>query len=98
MHRFDRREVETLARRRGLQIRPSGELAARVFAMFKQRMSFVDIVIETQQEPEFIRKLWSDYRAGFEEAKPLDDPADKSHALEMYELDLQLHTKRTSIT
>src|SRR5487761_1923175 len=37
VHRFDRREVEALAKRRGLQIKPSGELAAKVFAMFKAK-------------------------------------------------------------
>ena len=51
VHRFDRREVEELARKRGLQIKPSGELAARVFLMFEQRKRFAEIVIETQQEP-----------------------------------------------
>jgi hypothetical protein len=64
VHRFDRREVEELARKRGLQIKPSGELAARVFAMFKANRSFADIVIETQQEsllrlPSRDRRSWS---------------------------------------
>jgi hypothetical protein len=51
VHRFDRREVEELARRRGLQIKPSGELAATVFAMFKAKRSFEDIVIERVCDP-----------------------------------------------
>lgn len=68
VHRFDRREVETLAKKRGLQIKPTGELVAKVFAMFEQRRRFAEIVIETQQEPDVIRLLWSDYTAGFREA------------------------------
>ncbi|MEO8800143.1 MAG: hypothetical protein ABI551_19775 [Polyangiaceae bacterium] len=97
VHRFDRREVEALARRRGLQIRPSGELAAKVFAMFKARVSFVDVVIETQQEPEFIRKLWSEYRAGFEVDVATDDDAAASHLSEMSVLDHDLEEKRRGL-
>jgi hypothetical protein len=64
VHRFDRREVEELARRRGLQIKPSGELAARVFRLFKERRNFHDIVIETEQEPDVIRALWAQFNLG----------------------------------
>ena len=66
VHRFDLREVEALARKRGLQIKPNGALAARVFRMFRERKKFEEIVIETEQEPSLIRALWKDYRAGFE--------------------------------
>lgn len=98
VHRFDRREVETLARRRGLRIRPSGELAAKVFTMFKQRMSFIDVVIETQQEPEVIRRLWAEYQAGFE-AK--NDEAEErrslQHDIDMSALDQELNAKRNAL-
>src|SRR5215469_4802133 len=55
---YERREIEDLAKQRGLSVKPSGELAARVFAMFKLRRSLEDIVIETQQEPSVIQALW----------------------------------------
>ena len=97
VHRFDRREVEELARKRGLQIKPSGELAARVFALFKANRSFADIVIETQQEPEVILALRARYRAGFEEEQAHQDDAkreQKDHDEQMREIDRELERKR----
>ncbi len=102
VHRFDRREVEELARRRGLQIKPSGELAATVFAMFKARKRFEDIVIETQQEPDTILALWQRYNAGFEygtEAAGNDDEerAQREHDDQMREMDVELERRRRGV-
>lgn len=96
VHRFDRREVEELARKRGLQIKPSGELAARVFAMLEQRKRFAEIVIDTQQDPETIRDLWRQYRAGFEEksSEPEDDQEAREHDAQMRSFDAELARKR----
>jgi len=96
VHRFDRREVEELARKRGLQIKPSGELAARVFAMFKGDRSFADIVIETQQEPEVILALWQRYRAGFNHQPSAEDETREQveHEEQMREFDRELRRKR----
>ena len=97
VHRFDRREVEELARKRGLQIKPSGELAARVFAMFKANRSFADIVIETQQDPEVILGLWQRYRAGFDghQTAAIDERREQAeHDAEMREIDRELRRKR----
>jgi hypothetical protein len=97
VHRFDRREVEELARKRGLQIKPSGELAARVFAMFKANRSFADIVIETQQEPEVILALRARYRAGFDEERAREDNEKREqekHDEQMREIDRELRRKR----
>ena len=97
VHRFDRREVEELARKRGLQIKPSGELAARVFAMFEERESFAKIVIATQQDPEIILALWARYRAGFDDLQTrVDDGAREQaqHDEKMREIDNVLEQKR----
>lgn len=98
VHRFDRREVEDLARKRGLQIKPSGELAAHVFALFKARRSFEDIVIETQQEPSVIRELRKEYEAGF--TTSMDAPATReererrAHEEAMLEIDAEFARRR----
>lgn len=97
MHRFDRREVEALARKRGLQIKPSGELAARVFAMFEQRRTFAAIVIETQQEPETILALWRRYRAGFddlEETTTREEGERRAHEETLREVDAEFARRR----
>ena len=96
VHRFDRREVEELARKRGLQIKPSGELAARVFAMFKANRSFADIVIETQQDPEVILALRARYNAGFDgdPAREEDESREqREHDEQMREIDRELERK-----
>ena len=102
VHRFDRREVEDLARKRGLQIKPSGELAAKVFAMFKAKKRFEDIVIETQQEPDIILALWKRYQAGFafgeERARESDEErAQHEHDAEMREMDRELERRRRGV-
>ncbi|MGH7327309.1 MAG: hypothetical protein ACREJX_03055 [Polyangiaceae bacterium] len=98
VHRFDRREVEALARRRGLRIRPSGELAARVFAMFKERQRFEDIVIETQQEPDIILGLWKRYRAGFGDATGVEQHDEgrvqQTHDEAMRAIDAEIERRR----
>jgi hypothetical protein len=99
VHRFDRREVEALARKRGLQIKPSGELAARVFAMFKANQSFADIVIETQQEPAMIRDLWEQYEAGLGyrslTTRAVDEArAQSEHDAQMLEIDDEIERRR----
>ena len=94
---YDRREVEELARKRGLGVKPSGELAARVFAMFKARRSFEDIVIETQQEPEVVLALWQRYRAGFHGHQLTADDETRElaeHEEQMREIDGELRRKR----
>jgi hypothetical protein len=96
---YDRREIEELARKRGLSVKPSGELAARVFAMFKARRSFEDIVIETQQEPGVIRELRKEYDAGFtveaEDARADDDEREQAaHDAKMREIDREFERRR----
>ena len=99
VHRFDRREVEELARKRRLQIKPSGELAARVFAMFAERREFHEIVIETQQEPSVIRELWNEFQAGFagdgDRAHADDEDREQAeHDKQMRVLDADLARRR----
>jgi hypothetical protein len=97
VHRFDRREVEELARRRGLQITPSGQLAAAVFALFKQHARFEDIVIATQQQPETIRTLWEEYNAGFgprSTCETDEEQAAREHEQHMHALDRHLAHRR----
>jgi hypothetical protein len=102
VHRFDRREVEELARRRGLRIKPSGELAARVFRMFKERKKFHDIVIETEQEPSTILALWQQYQAGFEYGQDgaeetEEERAQREHEAQMREMDRELERRRRGV-
>jgi len=99
VHRFDRREVEELARKRGLQIKPSGELAARVFAMFKANRTFADIVIETQQEPEVIRALWKEHRAGFDDtdADQEDERGRREHDEQMRAFEIDQQARRRAL-
>jgi hypothetical protein len=100
VHRFDRREVEELTRRRGLQIKPSGELAARVFRMFRERQKFHEIVIETEQEPDTIRALWRQFNAGFDDSSPesaSDLRQHESHDERMRDLDRDLARRRREI-
>jgi hypothetical protein len=97
VHRFDRREVEELARRRGLKIKPSGELAARVFRMFKERRAFQDIVIETEQEPDVIRALWTQFSTGLHDggsSSETEDRAERRHEELMRELERELERRR----
>ena len=99
VHRFDRREVEELARKRGLQIKPSGELAAHVFALFKERRSFADVVIDTKQEPSVIADLWRQYCAGYpvKQTKSDDDArAQSQHEQQMREIDRELERRRST--
>lgn len=96
---YDRREVEALAAKRGLQVRPSGELAARVFSMFKAGHRFEDIIIETQQEPGRILELWRTFRAGFrlgdlEEQQSRDERAQQEHDEQMRAMDGELERRR----
>lgn len=100
VHRFDRREVEELARKRGLQIKPSGELAARVFAMFEERVSFARIVIATQQDPDVILALWQRYRAGFDGPQPAANDEKRQqaeHDEQMRVFETELQAKRRAI-
>ena len=102
VHRFDRREVEALARRRGLQISPTGELAARVFRLIKDGRSFHDIVIDTEQEPPTILALWEQYRSGFsgptsDAAANQNDREQQEHEEQMRALDLELARRRAEL-
>ncbi len=97
---YDRREIEKLASERGSSARPSGELAARVFAMFKARRPFEDIVIETEQEPLVILTLRKHYDAGFSfgTTSATDDvDAQGDHERQMKEMDRELDRRRRAI-
>jgi hypothetical protein len=85
VHRFDRKQVEALGRalrQRGHRTRMgiTGDLAACVFRMIRDGLSFAKIVIKTEETPETIRALWNEYKRSFEhpeeESKPIDDLSD----------------------
>lgn len=66
IHRFDRLEVEALSRDRPPPVvqrdePSSGEIAAAVFALFKQGMDAKDVVIELELEPELVKKLQAEW-------------------------------------
>ena len=67
---FKPKEILAFAKRRAPRRQVDGEIAAKVFRMFKDGYPFADIVIETMQSPETVRKLHVEYR------KPLVDHAD----------------------
>ena len=69
---LDRSEVEALARKRLVAMKPAGELTACVFTMFEAGRSFASICIETKQDAETILRLWRQYKAGFD---AVDDEA-----------------------
>ena len=99
---YDRAEIEDLARARGLDVKPTGELAARVFAMFEARKRFVEIVIETQQEPETVRALWQQYQAGFNPGaagltQRSEQRAQVEHDEQMRAMDGELERRRRGI-
>lgn len=97
---FDRQEVEALARKRGLQLTASGELAARVFAMIKGKHTFEDIVIQTTQHPDVITALWKRYYAGFRGEAPTnenDERARREHEEQMREMDREIERRRRSM-
>jgi hypothetical protein len=99
VHRFSRVEVEELARRRGFGIKPGGELAAKVFAMFKSGKDWRDIVIETSQEPETIRELWRQYHGGVDGKAPAGDAESErvereEHERQMAEMDREIERRR----
>jgi hypothetical protein len=94
---YDRGEIEAMARKRGLHIKPGGELAARVFAMFEERLSFAKIVIATQQDPEVILGLWQRYRAGFDgpHLAPNDDTRERAeHEAQMRAFETEQQARR----
>ena len=99
---YDRREVESLAKKRGLEVKPSGELAARVFAMFKARRSLEDIVIETQQEPSVIQALWRQHQEGldYERRRAAEDNEvreQREHDEQMSAMDRELERRRRGV-
>ena len=98
---YDRGEVESLANKRGLRVRPSGELAARVFRMFKERRPFQDIVIETEQEPEVILALRQQFEVGFDYGKQQREESEEArlreHDEEMRAMDRELERRRRGV-
>ena len=58
VHRFDRREVEDLAARRGRAGRPSGAMAARVYQLLRDRKTIGEIVCETELTPAEVRAIF----------------------------------------
>jgi len=96
---YDRREIEKVAHERGGEVRPTGELAARVFAMFKARKRFEDIVIDTEQPPNVVRALWVEFRTGFNtedsaKERVREELEDLEHEVQMRALDEELERRR----
>lgn len=95
----ERREVEDLARQRGFNIKPSGELTARVFLLFEAKRTFHQVCIETQQEPDLIQGLWERYQGGFDYGKKQWEENEETrqrrqHDEEMQAMDRELERRR----
>jgi hypothetical protein len=95
---YDRREVEELARQRGQNVKASGALTARVFALFKAERTFQDVCIETEQDADTILALWERYQRGYDFGKPAVDSEEarleREHSAQMRELDAELARRR----
>jgi hypothetical protein len=65
VHTFDRREVAAYVRTRPARRQLDGKIAAVVFRMIRDGFALNAIVIETEQSPETIRKLFAEYRRPF---------------------------------
>jgi DNA-binding transcriptional MerR regulator len=85
VRRFDRKQVEALGlalRRKGHRTRMgvTGDRASQVFRMFRDGLSFAEIVIKTEETPETIRALWNEYKRPLDErrpdARPVEDLSD----------------------
>ena len=99
---YDRSEIEELARARGLGVKPTGELVARIFAMFEARKRFVEIVIETKQEPDVVQALWERFNAGYDYGKNrreenVENRREREHQAEMRAMDLELERRRRGV-
>jgi DNA-binding transcriptional MerR regulator len=83
VRRFDRAEVEALGRelrRKGhrTQLGATGDVAAAIFRMFRDGLSFTEIVIKTEETPETIRALFEQYRRPLEPRESPPTPDDDS--------------------
>ena len=79
--RFD--HVRAVARkRRRKRAGTQGKLAARVFALFAEGASLVDVVRRLRVTPERVRKLWAQYRTplGAPAPRPGPSPIDRAFA------------------
>jgi hypothetical protein len=99
VHRFARDEVLTLERARGHREGAggavTGELAAKVFELFRDGVSLPDIVIGTKQSPATIAALWDDYRRLENGGKLPMDPFDLSdYDARARELDREIEERR----
>jgi hypothetical protein len=102
IRRFDRTEVENVARERlrsGFRagmIYVDGELAAEVFRYFRDGIGFAEIVIRTHAPPETIRLLWEDYKRPLGAPPASATPADDSDQFEkdMRALDDEILARR----
>ena len=86
VHHFARADVLAFAQANGRVGHANGSLVARVFAMFRERVDFPEIVIQTEQTPATIRALYDEYRRPLGvEALPTEADLDRStRALDEY--------------
>ena len=98
---YDRREIEEIARKRGLGVKPSGELTARVFKLFEAKRTLPQICIETEQEPDVIQALWERFHGGFDYGKKQREETDEArqqreHDVQMRAMDREIERRRRS--
>jgi DNA-binding transcriptional MerR regulator len=103
VRRFDRAEVEALGRelrRKGHRtpMGTTGDVAANVFRMFRDGMSFAEIVIKTEETPETIRALFEQYKrpleSPHESSKPSNDFSDYARRARDIEDEIMARRKR----
>jgi DNA-binding transcriptional MerR regulator len=96
---YDRREIEEIARKRGLGVKPSGELTARVFKLLEAKRSLPQICIETEQEADVIQALWERFNGGFDYGKKKREEREETrvqheHDAQMRAMDRELEHRR----
>jgi DNA-binding transcriptional MerR regulator len=98
--RFDRQEVLDFAAKRGRVSVTSGDIAAEIFDLFRQRKRLGEIVIATKQTPATVRALYAEWTTPLG-AKPLDEGAEEreqaKHEEMMREWDRDLKERRRGI-
>lgn len=99
VHRFDRREVDALAKARALDVKPTPEKIIQAFKLFKAKAELGDVVLETGLLPHVVRDLHEQFLASYnyDKKKAREDDearAQREHEEQLREMDRELARRR----
>lgn len=100
VHRFDRREVEALAAKRGVRAELAPEKQVEAFRLFKANASFDDVVLATRISPKELLELHERYLLGynFGKIKKVDEErAQREHDQQIREMDREIARRRRAV-